>query len=38
VISKPDKLAAMLKHSAGTRKVPVIVDGDKVLVGFDGGS
>jgi len=28
----------MLKHSKGARKVPVIVEGGKVTIGFDGGS
>jgi len=26
----------MLKHSGGRREVPVIVDGEKVSVGFGG--
>ena len=29
-------LETMLKHSKGTRKVPVIVDGKKVTIGFEG--
>jgi arsenate reductase-like glutaredoxin family protein len=33
-----DKLKDMLKHSGGMRKVPVIVDQDKVAIGFNGGS
>jgi len=28
----------MLKHSSGARKVPVIVEGGKVTIGFDGGT
>jgi glutaredoxin len=32
------KLDEMLKASNGTRKVPVIVDGGKVSIGFAGGS
>jgi len=28
----------MLGYSKGARKVPVIVDGDKVTIGFAGGS
>jgi len=28
----------MLKHSKNQRRVPVIVDGGKVTIGFDGGS
>ena len=38
VVSNPDKLDAMLKHSDGVRKVPVIVDAGKVIIGFDGGT
>jgi len=28
----------MLKHSKGERKVPVIVEGQSVIIGFDGGT
>jgi len=28
----------MLKHSKNQRRVPVIVEGGKVIIGFDGGS
>ena len=38
VISDPDQLNTMLKHSDGVRKVPVIVDAGKVIIGFDGGT
>lgn len=38
VISDPDQLVKMLKHSKGARKVPVIVEAGKVTIGFDGGS
>ena len=38
VISDPDKLDAMLEHSNGVRKVPVIVEGGEVTIGFDGGT
>jgi len=38
VVSNPDQLAAMLKHSNGVRKVPVIVEAGKVTIGFDGGT
>jgi glutaredoxin len=31
-------LEIMLKHSHGARKVPVIVEGEKVTIGFDGGA
>jgi glutaredoxin len=27
----------MLQHSKGGRTVPVIVDGGRVIIGFDGG-
>jgi glutaredoxin len=30
------KLEEMLKYSAGVRKVPVIVKGDKVEIGYGG--
>jgi hypothetical protein len=36
VIKEPDHLETMLKHSKGARKVPVIVEGDKVTIGFEG--
>jgi glutaredoxin len=29
-------LNRMLQHSKGSRRVPVIVDGDKVTIGFGG--
>jgi hypothetical protein len=29
-------MEAMLKVSGGTRKVPVIVEGEKVTIGFGG--
>ena len=32
----PDKFEEMLKYSGGKTQVPVIVDGDKVAVGFAG--
>jgi len=28
----------MLKHSENQRRVPVIVEGGRVTIGFDGGS
>lgn len=31
-------LARMLSYSGGRREVPVIVDGERVTIGFDGGS
>ena len=33
-----DKLKDMMEYSDGKRKVPVIVDHDKVTIGFNGGS
>jgi glutaredoxin 3 len=30
------KLEEMLKHSGGVRKVPVILDGTKVTIGYGG--
>jgi len=33
-----DKLKDMLEYSDGVRKVPVIVDQDKVTIGFNGGT
>jgi glutaredoxin 3 len=32
----PADLTRMLAYSKGTRKVPVIVDGEKVTIGFGG--
>ena len=36
VESDSKKLEEMLKHSRGKRQVPVIVEGDKVTIGFGG--
>ena len=36
VLADPAKLKEMLKHSKGVRKVPVIVDGAAVTIGFNG--
>ena len=36
VIADAARLQEMLKHSKGVRKVPVIVDGEKVTIGFNG--
>ena len=38
VKSDPEQLAIMLKHSNGTRKVPVIIDQGKVTIGHKGNS
>ena len=34
----PAKLDEMLQFSNGERKVPVIVEGEKVTIGYEGGS
>ncbi len=31
-----EKLKEMLRHSKGERKVPVIVEGEKVSIGYGG--
>ena len=36
VLSDTGKVDTMLKYSEGRRKVPIIVDGDKVIIGFNG--
>jgi len=36
VLAQDDKLDIMLKYSKGKRKVPVIVDKGKILVGYNG--
>jgi glutaredoxin 3 len=36
VDADPEKLREMLAYSGGKRQVPVIVEGDKVSVGFAG--
>ena len=36
VVSEPDKLKEMLEFSKGVRKVPVIVEGKKVEIGYGG--
>ena len=38
VVKEPKTLDTMLKHSKGVRKVPVIVEGETVTIGFDGGA
>ncbi len=38
VISDSRKLDTMLKHSDGARRVPVIVEGGEVTIGFDGNT
>jgi glutaredoxin len=34
----PKGLERMLVHSKGRREVPVIVDGERVTIGFAGGT
>jgi len=36
VIKDPSQLDRMLKFSDGNRKIPVIVDGDQVIIGYEG--
>ena len=36
VINNADEMERMLKFSKGQRDVPVIVEGDKVTIGFGG--
>ena len=36
VRKNPADLERMLRHSKGRRDVPVIVDGDRVTIGFGG--
>jgi glutaredoxin len=38
VRAEQEKLEEMLRYSKGVRKVPVIVEGDNVTVGYAGGS
>ncbi len=38
VTSDADQLKTMLKYSEGVRKVPVIVDRNNVIIGFNGGT
>jgi hypothetical protein len=38
VVKEPKHLDTMLKHSGGARKIPVIVEGENVTIGFDGGT
>jgi glutaredoxin len=36
VLADGEALNKMLEHSKGKREVPVIVEGDKVTIGFGG--
>jgi len=36
VVTEVGHLETMLKYSNGTRKVPIIVEGETVTIGFEG--
>ena len=36
VKANPKNLEEMLKYSKGSREVPVIVDGERVIIGYGG--
>jgi hypothetical protein len=36
VVTEVRHLETMLKYSNGTRKVPIIVEGETVTIGFEG--
>jgi len=38
VLSDTGKMDAMLKYTEGNRRVPVIVDRDRIVIGFNGKS
>ena len=38
VLESEKNMNAMLKYSDGRRKVPVIVEGDEITIGFNGRS
>ena len=38
VVKDPKHLDTMLQHSRGARKIPVIVEGEAITIGFDGGT
>jgi hypothetical protein len=38
VVTEPRHLETMLEYSNGTRKVPIIVEGETVTIGFEGGT
>lgn len=38
VKANAEKMKAMLEYSDGIRKVPVIVEQDNVIIGFNGGT
>jgi hypothetical protein len=36
VVKEPEYLEVMMKYSKGKRRVPVIVEGETVTIGFQG--
>ena len=36
VIKEPAQMETMLRYSKGVRKVPVIIEGENVTIGFEG--
>ena len=36
MLADANRLKELLKHTKGVRKVPVLVDGEKVTIGFNG--
>jgi len=36
VLDDPDKRELMLRYSDGICKIPVIVNGDEIIIGFNG--
>ena len=38
VVKEPKHLDTMLQHARGARKIPVIVEGEAITIGFDGGT
>jgi len=36
VLADPQQMEAMLTYSGGSRRVPVIVESEKVVIGFEG--
>ena len=36
VVTEPQNMDDMLKHSQGVRKVPVLLEGGQVTIGFGG--
>jgi hypothetical protein len=36
VMTDPQQMEAMLTYSGGTRRVPVIVENEKIIIGFEG--